>query len=90
MTLIDFLILAAVAAICGLIGQALAGYSVGGCLVSAVIGFIGAFIGTWVARQLGLPEWFAVTVGAQSIPIIWSILGSALFVGVLSVIRRVL
>jgi uncharacterized membrane protein YeaQ/YmgE (transglycosylase-associated protein family) len=89
MTLIDFLILAAVAAICGMIGQALVGYSVGGCLVSAVIGFIGAFIGTWVARQLGLPEWFAVTIGSQSIPIIWTIIGSALFVGILSLIRRI-
>jgi uncharacterized membrane protein YeaQ/YmgE (transglycosylase-associated protein family) len=89
MTLIDFLILAVVAAICGIIGQALAGYSVGGCLVSAVIGFIGAFIGTWIARQLGLPEWFAVTIGSQSIPIIWTIIGSALFVGILSLIRRI-
>lgn len=39
MTLIDFLILALVATICDMIGQSLAGYSVGGCLVSAVIGY---------------------------------------------------
>lgn len=31
MTLIDFLILVIVAAVCGAIGQALAGYSLGGC-----------------------------------------------------------
>ena len=88
MTLIDFLILAVVAAICGMIGQSLAGYSVGGCLVSAVIGYIGAFIGIWVARQFGLPEWFAVTVGGSTIPVVWSIIGSALLVAGLSVIRR--
>jgi uncharacterized membrane protein YeaQ/YmgE (transglycosylase-associated protein family) len=88
MTLIDFLILAVVAAICGMIGQSLAGYSVGGCLVSAVIGYIGAFIGTWVARQFGLPELFAVTVGGSSIPVIWSIIGSALLVAGLALIRR--
>ena len=88
MTLIDFLILAVVAAVCGLIGQSLAGYSVGGCLVSAIIGYVGAFIGVWVARQFGLPELFTVTAGGSSIPIIWSIIGSALLVAILSMFRR--
>ena len=89
MTLIDFLILAVVAAVCGMIGQSLAGYSVGGCLVSAVIGYVGAFIGIWVARQFGLPELFTVTIGGSSIPVIWSIIGSALLVAGLSLVRRV-
>ena len=88
MTLIDFLILAVIAAICGMIGESLAGYSVGGCLVSAVIGYIGAFIGLWLARQLGLPELFTVTVGGTTIPIIWSIIGSALLVAGLALVRR--
>lgn len=88
MTLIDFLILALVAAVCGMIGQSLAGYSVGGCLVSAVIGYIGAFVGLWVARQFGLPELFTVTVGGSSIPVVWSIIGSALLVGILALFRR--
>lgn len=88
MTLIDFLVLGVVAAICGTIGQSLAGYSVGGCLTSAVIGYVGAFIGTWVARQFSLPELFAVTVGGQSIPVVWSIIGSALLVAGLSLLRR--
>ncbi len=88
MTLIDFLILAVVAALCGMIGQSLAGYSVGGCLVSAVIGYVGAFVGLWVARQFGLPEPFAVNVGGSSIPVVWSIVGSALLVAGLALIRR--
>ena len=88
MTLIDFLILALVAAVCGMIGQSLAGYSVGGCLVSAVIGYIGAFIGLWVARQFGLPELFTVSAGGSTIPIVWSIIGSVLLVAGLAVIRR--
>jgi len=88
MTLIDFLILALVAAICGMVGQSLAGYSVGGCLVSAVIGYIGAFIGLWVARQFGLPELFTISAGGSSIPILWSIIGSALLVAGLAFLRR--
>lgn len=88
MTLIDFLILALVAAVCGMIGEALVGYSIGGCVASAVIGYIGAFIGLWLARRLGLPELFTVTVGGTTIPIIWSIIGSALLVAGLALVRR--
>jgi uncharacterized membrane protein YeaQ/YmgE (transglycosylase-associated protein family) len=88
MTLIDFLLLALVAAICGAIGQALVGYDLGGCLVSAVVGFVGAYIGAWLARQFGLPELFAVNVGGQSFPVIWSIAGSALLTAVLALFRR--
>jgi len=88
MTLIDFLILAVVAALCGMIGQTLVGYSVGGCLISAVVGYIGALLGVWVARQFGLPELVAVTIGGQTFPVVWSIIGSALLVGILSLFRR--
>lgn len=88
MTLIDFFILALVAAVCGMIGQSLAGYSVGGCITSAVIGYVGAFIGLWVARQFGLPELFTFSAGGSTIPIIWSIIGSALLVAGLALLRR--
>ena len=91
MTLVQFLVLLLVAAICGAIGQALAGYSLGGCLVSAVVGFLGAFIGLWLARQLKLPEVFTVQIGGEAFPIVWSIVGSfvfALIVGLLSRRRR--
>ena len=88
MTLIDLLILLLIAGVCGSIGQAIAGYSRGGCLVSIALGFIGAIIGLWVARHMGLPELFPVAIGGTSFPIIWSILGSALFVAVISFIAR--
>jgi len=88
MTLIDFLVLGVVAAICGVIGQALVGYSVGGCLMSAVVGYIGALFGVWVARQFGLPELISVSIGGQAFPVVWSIIGSALLVGILSLFRR--
>ena len=88
MTLLDLLILLLVAGICGALGQAIAGYSRGGCLVSIALGFVGALLGLWLARVMGLPELFPVRIGTTNFPIIWSIIGSALFVAVLTLLTR--
>ena len=88
MTLINLIVLLIVAGVCGALGQAISGYSRGGCLVSIALGFIGALVGVWIARALGLPEIFAVRVGGAAFPIIWSIIGSALFVAVVSLFTR--
>ena len=88
MTILDFLILLLVAGVCGSLAQSLAGYSHGGCLVSIVLGFIGALLGTYLAREAGLPELFAVKVGDRTFPVIWSIIGAALFSAVLALLKR--
>jgi uncharacterized membrane protein YeaQ/YmgE (transglycosylase-associated protein family) len=88
MGLFDLLLLLLVAGICGSLGQAIVGYSRGGCLVSIALGFVGALLGVWLARMMGLPELFAVNIGGQKFPIIWSIIGSALFVAVITLISR--
>jgi uncharacterized membrane protein YeaQ/YmgE (transglycosylase-associated protein family) len=88
MSVLDFVILLIVAAICGAVGQALAGYSVGGCITSTLVGFVGAVVGTWIAGLLGLPEVFAINVGGRAFPIVWSVIGSALFVAVLAMLTR--
>lgn len=88
MTLTEFLILLIIAAICGGVGQALAGFSLGGCFVSIIVGFIGAYIGLWIAGKLGLPEFFAITVGGKTFPVIWAVIGSAVLTLIIAVIRR--
>lgn len=88
MTLMEFLLLLLIAGICGSIGQAIAGYSRGGCLVAIALGFIGALLGRYLAGALGLPELFAVRIGSESFPIIWSIIGAAIFVAIISLITR--
>ncbi len=88
MTLMSILVLLLIAAICGALGQAIAGYSLGGCLVSIGIGFVGAFLGAWLANRFGLPALFVVDVDGQPFPVVWSIIGSALFALVLGVLGR--
>lgn len=88
MSLTSILILLLVAGICGSIGRAIAGYSHGGCLVSIALGFIGAILGVWIADALHLPHLFMLRIGGESFPIIWSIIGSALFVALISLLSR--
>ena len=88
MTITEFLILLIIAAICGSVGQSLAGYDLGGCLVSIVVGFIGAYIGMWMAGKFGLPEIFAVKVGGKTFPIVWSVVGSAILTFIVALIRK--
>jgi uncharacterized membrane protein YeaQ/YmgE (transglycosylase-associated protein family) len=88
MSLTDFLLLLAVAGICGALGQAISGYSRGGCLVSIALGFIGALLGMGMARALNLPEPFTLPLGTTAFPIVWSIIGAALFLAVLGLLHR--
>lgn len=88
MTLLGFLVLLAVAAVSGAIAQAVVGYSIGGCLVSTVLGLVGAFIGYWLAGELGLPLLLTLNIDGQEFPIVWSIIGAILFVVVVSLFSR--
>ena len=88
MTLIGFLILLLIAAICGSVGQALAGYSLGGCLVSIIVGFIGAYIGIWLAGKFGLPEFFTISIEGKTFPVVWAVIGSAIFTFIAALLRR--
>src|SRR5262247_2198066 len=84
----DVILLLIVAGICGALGQAISGYSRGGCLVSNALGFVGALLGLWLARMMHLPELFSVRIGDTNFPIVWSIIGSALFVALITMLTR--
>ena len=88
MTLIDLIVLLIIAGLCGSLGQAISGYSRGGCLVSIALGFIGAVLGMWLAAKLRLPELFSIQIGTTNFPIVWSIIGSALFVALITLLTR--
>jgi uncharacterized membrane protein YeaQ/YmgE (transglycosylase-associated protein family) len=88
MTLTGLLILLLIAGVVGVLGQAISGYSFGGCLMSIIVGFVGAFVGIWLARQLGLPELFTVTIEGEAFPIVWGIIGSAILSLILGLFTR--
>lgn len=82
------LLLIVIAAVCGAIGKAIAGGVRGGLVVSIALGFVGALLGPWVARLLKLPEPFMISIGGQAFPVLWSIIGAALFVAIIHLFSR--
>ena len=88
MSLPGLLLLVVIAAVCGAIGKAIAGSTRGGLIVSIALGFIGTLLGPWVARLLRLPEPFVVTIDRHPFPILWSIIGAALFVVIVHLFSR--
>ena len=72
-----------VALICGSVARALGGGTRGGCLVSLAVAFIGALLGGKLAQLAGLPEPFMLAIGGRGLPVVWSIIGGAVFVAVL-------
>ena len=85
-TLTGLIVLLIIAAVCGAVGKALGGGSRGGLIVSIALGFIGALLGPWLAHQLNLGEPIVIRISGASFPIIWSIVGAALFVALLNLL----
>ena len=88
MSIVGFLLLLVVGAICGAIAEVIVGFSPGGFIASAVIGFLGAMIGGYIAPQIGLPSLLAVNIEGHTIEVLWSVLGAIMLLAVLLLVRR--
>lgn len=88
MGLTEFLLLLLIAGICGSVAQGLVGYSHGGCLISIVLGLIGALLGSWIAQKFGAADILSISIGGQNFPVVWSIIGAVIFVALLSLVTR--
>jgi uncharacterized membrane protein YeaQ/YmgE (transglycosylase-associated protein family) len=88
MSFLELLLLLLIAGICGSIGQSIAGYTRGGCIVSIVLGFVGALLGSWMSVQLNMPELFNISIGGNEFPVIWSIIGSVIFVTIVGLLTK--
>ena len=81
MSIIDFLLILLVAALVGFVAQRMLGRH-GGLLASLGFGFLGALLGTLLARFTALPALFLLEVGDTQFPLVWSLLGALLLVAV--------
>ncbi len=88
MTIVGLLLLLLIGGICGAVAEAIVGYSPGGLLASIGIGFLGAWVGSWLSRVLGLPEVLVVRVETVAIPILWAIVGAVVLLAILGAVRR--
>ena len=78
--MMKYLILALIAFVIGAVGARLGGSGGKGCLVSIVLGLVGALIGQWLSGLLGIGDLFYI----QGLPVIWSVIGAALFVALIN------
>lgn len=88
LSLESLVILLIVAGLAGALGQSLAGYPRGGLFTSIALGFIGALLGTWLARQFRLPEIFTLQIGGTRFPVAWAIIGATVCVAMLGLRTR--
>lgn len=86
MNIVNILLLLGIAGICGGIAQAIVGFTWGGCFTSIVLGFIGAFLGWWIADILDLPLFYQIVIQGRSYPVVWSIIGGMVFVTILDIV----
>jgi uncharacterized membrane protein YeaQ/YmgE (transglycosylase-associated protein family) len=80
LTLTGLLVLLLIAGICGALGGAVGGGTPGGFVMATTVGFVGALLGSEIAKRLFLPEPFVVNIDRHPFPLLWSIVGGALFV----------
>lgn len=88
MTIIETLPLLLVAVVAANVRQVIYGHSLGGYLVSLIVGFIGAFFGLGIARLFGFPEMIPFIIRGETFPVMWSIIGSITLWWVLSSVTR--
>lgn len=88
MGFIAFIFMLLIAALTGSVGARIAGRKNLGCLTSMLLGFVGAAIGTLIARELDLPSFLSLRFGGSPFPVVWAVLGSALFVAFLNLVSR--
>ena len=82
LTLTGLVIYLIIAGVCGAIGRAIGGGTGGGFIVSIAVGFVGALLGSYIAHAMHLPELMVITVDRHPFPILWSIIGAAVFVAI--------
>ncbi|NWF49988.1 MAG: GlsB/YeaQ/YmgE family stress response membrane protein [Ignavibacteriaceae bacterium] len=86
MSVLQFMILLVIAGIIGAVAKSLTGFSRGGCILSIIIGFIGALIGNWISQSFGWPDFFSFEIEGRTFRIIYAFLGAVIFTLILGLL----
>lgn len=87
MGLLNLLLMLVIAAVIGYAASALMGARRIHIVAVVVLGFIGTIVGPWLANFLSLPEPVPILVGGTPFSLVWSIVGAALVVAIVGMIR---
>jgi len=88
MSLLELIVYLVIAGACGAIARAIGGGTAGGFIVSVLLGFLGALVGSWLAHILRLPELLEVHIGGHRFPIVWSVVGGIVLVALAHFLMR--
>ena len=72
------------AGIFGLIASSLMGAKRMNFVLLVLLGFAGAWLGSWIQGFFHLPALWSIQVGLRTFPIIWTTLGCVCIVGIFS------
>ena len=84
----DFLVLLAIAGICGFFASKLMGAKRVNIVLMVVLGFVGAAVGQWIAGYFGLPLVLPLAIGPKMFPLLWAFIGSVVVIGIVSAIQQ--
>lgn len=88
MTLMELIVCLVIGGACAAATCAITGNRAGALVVFSLVGFVGAFVGSWLAHEVHLPPLFAVTVGGRAFALLWPVVGSAVLVAGAKVLVR--
>ncbi len=87
MNFLEIIILLFISGIACSISQVISGYSIGGCFLSVILGFIGAVSGIWIAHHFHFPEVLDIKFNSGSLPLFWALTGAILFSLMLNILN---
>ena len=84
MSIWALLLLLLIAGVCGFVASQLMGAKRVNVIMMIVLGFVGAFVGQWIAQQFGLPLVLPIEIGSKTFPLLWAVVGSVAVVGLVT------
>ncbi|MCB1216384.1 GlsB/YeaQ/YmgE family stress response membrane protein [bacterium] len=87
MGLLNLLLQLVIAGVIGYAASALMGSRRVHILAVILLGFLGTIVGPWIANYFHFPEPVPLMVGGAPFSLVWSIVGAALVVAVVNMVR---